>query len=247
VISSLTSYKEPVRALIVGASGGIGRSLVSHLLADHQTATVTAWARAPERIGLVNAKLSVHSVDLTNETTIATAAERLDRPNLIIVATGLLHDDAIQPEKSWRALDAATLAQFFAINTIGPALVAKHTLPHLPRDERAVFAALSARVASISDNRLGGWYGYRASKSALNQILRTLSIELATKRPQSICVGLHPGTVDTQLSKPFQTQVAKEKLFSPDQSARHLLDVINELTPASTGRIFAWDGAEIPA
>jgi NAD(P)-dependent dehydrogenase (short-subunit alcohol dehydrogenase family) len=246
-MSRLTAFAEPVRALVVGASGGIGRAIIAHLLADENTARVTAWTRSPEKLAISHPKLSVRQIDLMRETTIADAAADLDQPNLIVVTTGLLHDAHTQPEKSWRALDAATLTHLFAVNTIGPALVAKHTLPLLPRDQRAVFAALSARVGSISDNRLGGWYGYRASKSALNQILRTLSIELATKRPHAICVGLHPGTVDTGLSKPFQSQVSEGKLFTPDQSAAHLLAVIDTLSPAHTGRVFAWDGAEVPA
>ncbi len=133
----------------------------------------------------------------------------------------------------------------FEINTIGPALIAKHVLPLLPRDRRAVFAVLSARVGSISDNRLGGWYSYRASKAALNQIIRCLAIELAPKRPQAICVGLHPGTVDTALSKPFQGNVADTRLFTTDQSAAHLLNVIAALTPAQSGRVFDWAGQEI--
>jgi NAD(P)-dependent dehydrogenase (short-subunit alcohol dehydrogenase family) len=246
-MSRLTAFVEPVRALVVGARGGIGQAMVSHLLDDPKVHSIAAWARSGAPIDLAHPKLSIATVDLTDEATIASAAANLDRPNLIIVATGLLHAANLQPEKSWRALDAAAMAHVFAINTIGPALVAKHTLPLLPRDQRAVFAALSARVGSISDNRLGGWYGYRASKAALNQILRTLSIELATKRPQAICVGLHPGTVDTGLSKPFQSHVADGKLFTPEQSAAHLLDVIDTLIPTNTGRVFAWDGTEVSA
>ncbi len=134
----------------------------------------------------------------------------------------------------------------FEINTIGPALIAKHVLPWLPRDRRAVFAALSARVGSIGDNRLGGWYSYRASKAALNQIIRTLSIELAAKHPLAICVGLHPGTVDTALSKPFQTGVPESKLTGPAIAAAHLLYVISRLTPQDSGKVFDWRGEAVP-
>jgi len=134
----------------------------------------------------------------------------------------------------------------FRINTIGPALVAKHFLPLLSKDRKAVFAALSARVGSISDNRLGGWHAYRASKAALNMMIRTLSIELARQKPKALCVGLHPGTVDTDLSKPFQARVAKDKLFSPAHSARCLLTVLDGLGPEENGGVFAWDGGRVP-
>ena len=241
-----SAFTVPIHALVVGASGGIGGALVKALLADAKVASVRGWSRNPS--ALEHAKLTGAAVDITDERSIITALEGCTALNLVIVATGLLHDGARhQPEKSWRALDAATLARNFAVNTIGPALIAKHTLPLFPRDGRAVFAALSARVGSISDNRLGGWYGYRASKSALNQILRTLSVELATKRRDALCVGLHPGTVDTGLSKPFQGNVADSKLFTADLAARQLLQVIDGLTPSETGRVFAWDGQEIPA
>ena len=138
------------------------------------------------------------------------------------------------------------MATAFRLNTTGPALVAKHFLPLLARDRKAAFAALSARVGSIEDNGLGGWYAYRASKAALNMAIKTLSIELARRYPLALCVGLHPGTVDTALSKPFQAGVPQERLFSPAQSARHLLSVLDELTAEDSGKLFAWDGRRIP-
>jgi NAD(P)-dependent dehydrogenase (short-subunit alcohol dehydrogenase family) len=245
-MSALTSFANPVHALVVGASGGLGRALVAHLLADNQTTRVTAWARSP--LDLSHPKLETVVVDITDESSIARAAAQIEILHLVIVATGVLHDNqTLQPEKSWRALDADALARTFAVNTIGPALIAKHTLSLLPKEGRAVFAALSARVGSIGDNRLGGWYGYRASKAALNQILRTLSIELSAKRQDAICVGLHPGTVDTALSKPFQSRMARDTLFTPAHAADQLLRVIDRLTPPHSGRVFAWDGQEIPA
>jgi len=134
----------------------------------------------------------------------------------------------------------------YRINAIGPALVAKHFLPLLTRERKAMFAALSARVGSIEDNQLGGWHAYRASKAALNMLLKTLSIELARQNPTAICVGLHPGTVDTRLSGPFQRGVPEGKLFSPQKSARHLLNVLDTLSPEQSGQIFAWDGQRIP-
>lgn len=167
--------------------------------------------------------------------------------DLVIIATGLLHEGDLKPEKTWRSLDPSMMKRVFEINTIGPALVAKHVLPLLPRDRRTVFAALSARVGSISDNRLGGWHSYRASKSALNQLIRCLSIELAAKRPQAICVGLHPGTVDTDLSKPYRAGVPDDKLFAAHQAAHNLLGVLDSLTPLQSGRVYDWAGVDIHA
>ena len=138
------------------------------------------------------------------------------------------------------------LQRCFAVNAIGPALVAKHVLPLLPRQGKSVFAALSARVGSISDNRLGGWYGYRASKAALNQLIRTLAIELARQRKDAVCVALHPGTVDSALSRPFQGGVSENKLFAPAFAAERLLSVIDEIDASASGQLLAWDGQVIP-
>jgi len=143
-------------------------------------------------------------------------------------------------------LDAYALEKVLRINTVGPSLVAKHFLPLLQKDSKSVFACLSARVGSIEDNRLGGWYAYRASKAALNMILKTLSIELARSNPNAICVGLHPGTVDTALSMPFQGNVKPDKLFTPGKSASALLSVVNRLRQTDTGKCFAWNGEVIP-
>ena len=166
-------------------------------------------------------------------------------PTLIVVATGVLHD-GLQPERSFRQLDAEHLLRDYRVNAMGPALAAKHLLPLMPRDRRAVFAALSARVGSIADNRLGGWHAYRASKAALNMILRNLSVEMARSHPQAVIAGLHPGTVATDLSAPFQKGVAEGKLFTADYSAERLLSVLSNLTPADSGGVFAWDGVRVP-
>jgi NAD(P)-dependent dehydrogenase (short-subunit alcohol dehydrogenase family) len=240
---------QPIRALVVGASGGIGRALTTQLAADQQIASVLAWSRRPRPSDddAENAKITHASVDITDEASIIAGLAGVTHLDLVIVATGLLHDTSrqIAPEKTWRSLDADQMARSFAVNTIGPALLAKHTLPLFPRDRRAIYAALSARVGSIGDNRLGGWHSYRAAKAALNQIIRTLAIELARTHKQTVCVGLHPGTVATGLSKPFQSGVTAEKLFTPEQSATYLLGVIGALTPAHSGNIFAWDGQVI--
>jgi NAD(P)-dependent dehydrogenase (short-subunit alcohol dehydrogenase family) len=234
------------RAAVFGASGGIGRALAGQL-AEAGAARVHAGARQPAPPG--HPALAPFAFDLEDEPSIARAAQAIGEHgplDLVIVATGMLHGEGLRPERSWRELDAAALARFFAVNTIGPALVAKHTLPLLRRDGRAVFAALSARIGSIGDNNLGGWHGYRASKAALNQLDRNFAIELKRINPQGIAVALHPGTVDTPLSGPFQRGLPEGQLVPPEVSAANLLGVIAKLEPADSGGLFAWDGSRIP-
>jgi len=229
------------RAIVIGSSGGIGAALTQSL--SEQGFKVTGLARS-RNLALTDEV----AFDITNEASIAAAADALQGEGpfaLILVATGLLHDQDVMPEKSLNQLDQTSLTRLFAINAVGPALVAKHFVPLLPRHGRCIFAVLSARVGSISDNRLGGWYGYRASKAALNMFIKTLAVEVGRTREEAICVALHPGTVDTDLSKPFQKYVAPDRLFSPKESALHLLKVVEQLTPDQSGGCFAWDGAEI--
>ena len=164
----------------------------------------------------------------------------------MIVATGLLHADGKGPEKALRELDPDWLARVYAVNAIGPALVAKHFLPLMPRTGRAVFAALSARVGSISDNRLGGWHGYRAAKAALNMLVRNLAIEERRRNDRAIVVTLHPGTVDTALSRPFQGNVQPGRLFDRTRAALQLLDVIEGLNAPDSGKMFDFEGKEVP-
>lgn len=229
------------RAVIIGGSGGVGGALAARL------AAAGVEVHALSRRGAGPAGTQPGPIDIEDEPSIAAAAARIGAPvDLVIVASGLLHAEGLQPEKSWRALSADGLARYFVVNATGPVLVAKHFLPLLPSRGRAMFAALSARVGSIGDNRLGGWYGYRASKAALNMLIRTLAIELARTRPDAICAALHPGTVNTALSEPFQKGVPPEKLFTPDVSAGHLLAVLDGLTPSQSGGCFAWDGTRIP-
>lgn len=238
--------------MVIGASGGIGAALVSALSERPGPGRIYAASRNPREDAREN--VVPIQLDLENESTIEYAANQTVKSgplHLVIVATGVLHDGAVQPvvtpEKSWSALNADQMKQVFAINTIGPALVAKHFLPLLDRNRRSVFAALSARVGSISDNRLGGWYGYRASKSALNMIIKTLAIELSRRNREAICIGLHPGTVDSRLSAPFQNNVAADKLFAPDLAATQLLEVVDQVRSEQSGRLLAWNGLEIPA
>ena len=231
-------------AVVIGASGGLGGALVVALAEGGRFAQVHALSRSATALP---PGVCAHRIDLLDEASIAAAAEAVAGPvGLVVVATGLLHADGLAPEKSFRSLDAGAMARLFAVNATGPALVAKHFLPLLPRRGRAVFAALSARVGSIADNRLGGWYGYRASKAALNQIVRTLAIELARTRPEAAIVGLHPGTVATGLSRPFRGDGA-EGVFAPRESADHLLRVLDGVGPDRSGRLLAWDGSVIPS
>lgn len=241
-------------AVIIGAHGGIGQALIQELLIKYHFKTIFCLSRTgadsrftppinPHDTTLVHGQL-----DLLQEDTIHLAAQdvaKAGRLSLVVVATGLLQDSAQSPEKTMRSLSPDWLMRAFQTNAIGPALIAKHFLPLMTRDAPSVFAALSARVGSISDNRSGGWYSYRASKAALNMLIQTLALEHARKFPLGICVGIHPGTVDTNLSKPFQRGVPTERLFSPDRSAAHILKLVHQLKPADSGGLYAWDGQRI--
>lgn len=241
----------PKNCVVIGASGGIGSAFVQNLLEQESVERVFAGSTKTDYVH-PDSRVRPCRVDYRQPTTIETMASALAAESLpldlVIVATGQLHDGAdLQPEKSLRQLDGDQLSTSYLINAVGPMLVAKHLLPLLAKDQKAVFAALSARVGSISDNRIGGWYGYRAAKAGLNQMLRTASIEQARRWPHSVVIGLHPGTVDTDLSKPFQRNVAPEKLFTADASSSAMLQVIDGLTAADTGKVFAYDGSEVPA
>ena len=224
-------------AIVIGSSGGIGAALVQAL-------------QDCERFGVVlsSSRKSVPALDLTQESSIshwAQQAKAIQLPlRLLIDATGFLHGDGMQPEKSWQSIDPVHMAHAFAINAVGPALLMKHFLPLLARDGKAVFATLSAKVGSIGDNQLGGWYSYRASKAALNQLVHTAAIELRRKQPHAVCVALHPGTVDTGLTSPF----AKTGLnvVTPESAAQRLLQVIEGLGTSQSGGFINHDGQPLP-
>ena len=192
-------------------------------------------------------KVTAGHIDLADETSIEAAARRIEEKlDAVIVTSGILHDqDGLRPEKSLRQLSANNMLKVLTINTMGPALAGRHFAGLLKRDQRSVFAALSARVGSIGDNRLGGWYSYRASKAALNMVLKTMAIEMRRTHPTTIVAGLHPGTVDTALSKPFQRNVPEGKLFDRARAARQLLDVIDALDPEDSRQVFDWAGKRI--
>lgn len=235
------------RVCIIGA-GGIGSALADACRRNSEADDVWLLSRGaptqPER----NAQgIRECRIDITDAASVAAAAQALGRPlDLVIVATGTLHDDTHRPEKSLRQIDAGAMREVLNVNTIGPAIVARHFLPLLNREGPATFAALSARVGSIADNRLGGWYSYRASKAALNMLIRTFAIELRRTHPAARIVGLHPGTVDTELSAPFQRNVPEGKLFTPAYSAERLLSVLDALVPEDSGSVFDWAGKRIP-
>lgn len=231
---SFQNFPTGFRAVVFGSSGGIGREIFNALEAEPACGGVVGYSRS-----------TVPAFDLEDEASIEQAAAAMADAgpvHLIFDATGLLHDASMQPEKSISAVDPQLIARSFAVNATGPLLLLKHFHHLMPRNERSVFATISARVGSIEDNRLGGWYGYRASKAALNMFLKTASIEIARKRPQAICLALHPGTVETPLSAPF---AGDRTLLSANNAARLLLDVIDKADSDSSGSFFAYDGQEI--
>jgi len=242
----LPSMGDDLRVIIVGSTGGIGSAFIDVLVASEQVSQIYALSRQGQ--SHTCSKVTNLTFDFTDESNIKAAAEALRETgafDLCIIATGLLLGQGIAPEKNIRAMSLEAFQQSFMTNTFGPALTAKHFLPLMRRDRKAVFAALSARVGSISDNRIGGWYAYRASKAALNMVLKTLSIEISRRFKDTVIIGLHPGTVDTDLSKPFQRNVPEGKLFSPEYSVSKLLAVIDQAEPKDSGLLFDWDGEQI--
>ncbi|OYX65041.1 MAG: C-factor [Sphingomonadales bacterium 32-64-17] len=232
------------KAAVFGASGGIGSALVTSLAA--RGVEVLAGSRSGEGAPMQGVRW--FACDIGNEDSIAQALSGWtgDPPDLVVVATGALTlPDGTGPERSYKALDPAAMAEILRINTIAPAMVAKHVLPLFPRGRRSVFAALSARVGSISDNRIGGWHSYRASKAALNMLVANFAIEMGRTHPEAVIVALHPGTVDTRLSSPFQSNLPEGQLTAPGAASANLLSVIERLTPADSGGLFDWRGERI--
>lgn len=243
----LENFENGLNVAVFGSHGGIGEAFVNHLAKEDKVSKIYSFSRSETSFN--DDKIIESHIDIEDENSIEGASEKInpeDRLDIIIIATGLLHNEEMQPEKSLRDLNKDNFLRSYAVNAIGPALIAKHFIPLLNKDRKSVFTAISARVSSISDNYLGGWYSYRASKTALNQIIKTISIEVARRNKQACIFGLHPGTVDTKLSEPFKTNVAEGKLFTPEFSAESLLKVVDERTTKDNGKLFAWNGEEVP-
>jgi NAD(P)-dependent dehydrogenase (short-subunit alcohol dehydrogenase family) len=251
-----TSTERKRTAVIQGASRGIGHALASALLADPDYDCSVASCRDPAHAPALRAlqaahpdRLDIVALDVTQEASMRAAAmrtaEHADTISLLVNCAGILHGEDFGPERRLADITPEQLQRVFAVNAFGPLLVAKHFAPLFHRRERVVLANLSARVGSIGDNALGGWYGYRASKAAQNMFTRNLSIELRRRHRGMICVALHPGTVATDLSQPFQRGVPAHKLFPVERAAAQLLAVIAGLEPADSGGFYAWDGSPI--
>jgi len=248
---------EPAQVLICGASRGIGLAMTTQLLERPEVAKVFALARQVQDSAELQQlarrhgpRLQLLPCDIRDEAALAELASRLREQishlHLLLCSVGILHTDAAKAEKGLAQVDLAGLQASFQSNCFAPILLLKHLLPLLRGRHPCTAAMLSARVGSISDNRLGGWYSYRASKAALNQLLHTASIELKRLNPQSCVLSLHPGTTDTELSRPFQANVAEDKLFTPEYAARCLLQQVACHGPEQSGSFWAWDGQPIP-
>lgn len=230
----MNSLPEGFRALVIGAGGALGAAFAQDLRNDPRCADLHALGRSTEP-----------AIDLAHEASIEAAASRLRERasfHLIIVATGVLHAPQVQPEKRLADLTTAAMEQVFRINTFGPALLLRHFAPMLER-QRSVMAVLSARVGSIADNRLGGWYSYRASKAALNMMVRTAAIELRRTHPGAVLAALHPGTVKSALSRPFKGDVLGRE---PREAAADMLRALDALGPQDSGCFLAYDGQRLP-
>ncbi len=243
-------------ALVVGASRGIGIGFVQQMLEDGRFETVYGTYRRPElaqgllALAAQHPQLTCLPMDVTDEASITEAVSQMQArtPQLhrAVYCVGVLHDGDFQPEKSLRQITSENLMRSLQTNAFGAVLLAKHLLPLFKHDQSSVFAAISAKVGSIGDNRLGGWYGYRASKAALNMLIKTASLEYARRSPHTTLALLHPGTTDTRLSEPFQRGVPPEKLFPVERTVAQLTTVMDGLTPADSGEFFNWDGTRLP-
>lgn len=238
-------------ALIQGGASGLGQALVDRALKSGEFEQIFVTARNCSRILTEDSRVIPIELDLMSDTSIKEASERIashtDKLHLVVTTAGILQDDSVgvRPEKKLADITRSNLEIVFSVNCFGPFLWYAALGRLIRHREALVVATLSARVASVGDNRLGGWHSYRASKTAQNMLTKNLSLELSRTNPSAVVVGLHPGTVDTDLSKPFQTGVPSNKLFSPEQSAAYLWDVLNTLTPERTGQVVAWDGETI--
>ncbi|RIH72004.1 short chain dehydrogenase [Vibrio splendidus] len=235
--------------LVVGGSGGIGFAVVKHLLSElsrfdfldvHVDATY--HSQQPE---LENSRLNWHKVDATNEADIEQLSKQFEKLDWLINCVGMLHTPDLGPEKNLSSIDPEFFLKNISVNTLPSLLLAKHFTPVLKTSDNPKFAVVSAKVGSISDNRLGGWYSYRSSKAALNMFIKTMSIEWQRTIKKGTVLALHPGTTDTALSKPFQTNVPEGKLFESSYVAHQLVDIIRTATPDNSGHFYAYDGEQL--
>ena len=230
---------------IIGSSGAIGRAFLDAYIADKEISNIYSISRTEVES---NDKRIIHiNIDVTDEVSVKAAASQIgeNRLDKLIVATGILHTELFGPEKSIKDIKIENFVKIFSVNAFGPALIGKYFLPLMKKDKKSIAAFLSARVGSISENKLGGWYAYRASKSALNQIIKNFSIEAKRTNPTGIIIGLQPGTVKSKLSEPFQKNVKKGKLLLPKDSVKSLIRVIENVMQNDSGKIFDWKGEEI--
>ena len=254
----MSFFDSPKHVLIIAASGGIGYAITKQLLSKNHRLFVTTRDIHSEHASNLLQLIQTHpdqtdlfETNLSQEASIIKLFQDIEKItaqlDVIVNCSGLLHDQMMRPEKRLEDIEQHKLERIFNINSIAPLLIARYALPFLKNSHSNILANISARVGSISDNRIGGWYGYRASKAAQNMATKTIAIELKRRNPNSIVVGLHPGTVDTDLSRPFQSNVKPEQLKTPDEAASNLINVMANLKPEDSGKVFAWDNQEIPA
>ncbi len=245
-------FEGPFQALVLGARGGIGEAFVQALLLSEQVQRVLQTSRSEAWCAdsVTDKREKRVCLDLLDSTAISGLGRVLEEEpagvQLVINCTGILHGEGLRPERTWAQIEREAMQHAFQVHATGLALVLQTVMPHIPRDKRAVFASLSARIGSIEDNRLGGWFSYRASKAAQNMILKTASVEAARRWPKLAVVALHPGTVHSDLSAPFAGKLPPSKVFSPEKSVSHLQAILKRLSAKDTGSFWAWDGTSIP-
>jgi len=242
--------EDPTDIIVIGGSGGIGRAFVDELLTRFPASTVHATFHRTDLSGSEpsdnNHRLHWHPLDLRDSAQVESFANGFDRIDWVVNCAGFLHGKTVGPEKNIRSVESEFLIDSFKINTVPTLLLAKHFSTALKTSPAPLLATVSARVGSIEDNRLGGWYSYRISKAALNMALKTLSIEWKHSHPKGCVAALHPGTNDTPLSKPFQANVAPENLFDPAYTASSFVTLLASFTPEHSGKFWAWNGENLP-
>lgn len=244
-------FSEPITAVVIGARGGLGEAFVNAIAAAHPQNQVVATSRNEEWCAQPSSDSTVHrqQLDVLNEDDWARLCALLAADagvNCVINASGLLHGEGFGPERSWRELCVENMSKIFAVNTYGVGLAIRYLIPLMDRAKRGVFASLSARVGSIGDNQLGGWYSYRASKAAQNMFIKCAALEAKRLRPHLVCAVLQPGTVASDLSAPFTQRKPPGSVFTPEESVGHLMGVLSTLTAQDTSAFLAWDGQSIP-